>query len=106
MAKNGNSNKNDNIYRLNNNTVTESDSTNIRLRSDLHKIENYTCLSCGECFSATSNLEIFEHYSEKLHERYFGDCLYCGGKVHQYQTTQGQVEFFHNCARWKSGEEK
>lgn len=106
MATNGNSNQNDVPRLLNQISQIESDSTNIRLRSDLHKKETITCLSCGKPFFATSNLEIFEHYSEKLHTHYLGDCLYCGGKVHKYQRTQGQDKFFHNCSRWKCGEEK
>lgn len=84
---------------------TESDATHIRLRSDRHAKEEVTCLSCGNVFYATSNIDVFEHFSETLHTHYFGDCLYCRGKVHTYKK-QGQIVFFHNCFRWKCGDEK
>lgn len=102
MATNGNSNNNGSSDRIG---KAESDSTNIRLRNDLHKKEAITCLSCGQLFFATSNIEVFEHYKENLHDQYYRDCLYCRGKVHKYQV-EGQEEFFHNCSRWKCGEEK
>lgn len=85
---------------------TENDATHIRFRDDRHPEEFITCLSCGERFLCTSQLNIYEHYSEKEHTRYFGDCLYCAGKVHQYSSNNNTIKIYHNCFRWKQGEDK
>lgn len=86
---------------------TENDATHFRLRDVLQSSDRLTCLSCGETFECTSLLQVYEHYSEKFHERYYSNCLYCQGKVHQYFDNKNQhIHYYHNCLRWKRGENR
>lgn len=86
---------------------SERDATHFRLRDGATEAsESITCLSCGEVFKSTSLLQVFEHYSERVHIRNFSNCLYCQGKVYSYYHNQGQrVKYYHNCLRWKRGED-
>lgn len=87
--------------------LSERDATHFRLRNGiLQGFEYITCLSCGESFESTSLLEIYDHYRERPHLRHYSNCLYCQGKVHQYyHNRQEQVKYYHNCLRWKRGED-
>lgn len=136
MAENGNLNNNNNHsnirninnihhhrdeYRQNNieaTTITptatildqgqsERDATHFRLRDGATEGSEYiTCLSCGESFKSSSLLQVFEHYSERIHTRNFSNCLYCQGKVYSYYHNEGRkVKYYHNCLRWKRGED-
>lgn len=62
---------------------------------------SYFCFSCYENFEATSILEVFQHYGQKQHSSYHSDCLYCQGKVYQYRDRAQNLQYFHNCWRWK-----
>lgn len=87
--------------------LTESDATHFRLRDGVTKdFEFLTCFSCDETFKSTSLLEVYDHYRERPHLRHYANCLYCQGKVHQYYHNRiRQVKYYHNCLRWKRGED-
>ena len=87
--------------------ISESDAIHYRLRGDvIEGFEYITCLSCGETFKSTSLLEVYDHYKERPHLRHYSNCLYCQGKVHQYyHNSLHLVKYYHNCLRWKRGED-
>ncbi|XP_075154346.1 uncharacterized protein LOC142227973 [Haematobia irritans] len=86
---------------------SERDATHFRLREGATEASQYvTCLSCGESFKSKSLLQVFEHYAERVHVRNFSNCLYCQGKVYRYYHNENQrVNYYHNCLRWKRGED-
>ena len=87
----------------------ESDAIHHRLRVRENNETSITCLSCNEIFHNISVKLFFEHYREHLHKASFGNCLYCQGKVHRYcvERTDGhQVSIYHDCLRWKRGEDR
>lgn len=87
--------------------LSENDATHFRLRDGVTPTEYFTCYSCGLTFSGTSYLlQIYEHYSETVHNNYFGNCLYCQGKVHQYyRKRENRLCYYHDCLRWKRGDD-
>lgn len=132
MAENGNLNNNNTLRNINNTvrgehsttnstcldivapTTTyldqgqsERDATHFRLREgNLEGFEYITCQSCGETFRSSSLLHIYDHYRERVHVRHFSNCLYCQGKVYQYFHNDRQIlNYYHNCLRWKRGED-
>lgn len=86
---------------------SERDATHFRLRDGVtESFEYLTCLSCGESFKFSSLIEVYDHYRERPHLRHYANCLYCQGKVHQYyHNREQQVKYYHNCLRWKRGED-
>lgn len=88
--------------------LSERDATHFRLRDGvIEGFEYLTCLSCGESFKSTSLIEVYDHYRERPHLRHYANCLYCQGKVYQYyHNRQRQVKYYHNCLRWKIGEDQ
>lgn len=86
---------------------SENDTTHFRLRDGITPTEYYTCFSCGLTFLGKSfPLGIYEHYSERIHNYYFGNCLYCQGKVHQYfSKRENRLCYYHDCLRWKRGDD-
>lgn len=87
---------------------SENDATHFRLRDGTSPNEYYTCLSCGLTFTGTNSLlPIYEHYSETIHTNYFGDCFYCQGRVHQYyHKRENRLCYYHDCLRWKRGDDR
>lgn len=86
---------------------SENDATHFRLRKKFQSFGNLTCLSCGDNFQSTSLLQVYEHYSEKAHVFYFANCFYCLGKVHRYfDNSKQQTLYYHDCLRWKRGDDR
>lgn len=88
--------------------ISESDATHYRLRGDVSEgFEYITCLSCEETFKSNSLSEVYDHYKERPHLRHYSNCLYCHGKVHRYyHNSLHLVKYYHNCLRWKRGEDQ
>lgn len=84
---------------------TEHDAAHIRFR-DKGPLESYRCFSCGNSFESTSMLSVIEHFGRISHERFHSICFYCNGKVHKYLDKQKNVQFYHDCGRWKRQEDK
>lgn len=86
----------------------ESDAIHHRLRAGENTESAITCLSCNQIYRNISRSRFFEHYREHIHKASFGNCLYCQGKVHRYCIAHNlrQVLIYHDCLRWKRGEDK
>lgn len=91
--------------------LSESDATHFRLRAGCSIAPAlYTCYSCGQSFvgsgSSKDLLQIYEHYSETPHSDFYGNCFYCNGKVHRYANHRlNRHYFYHDCLRWKRGDD-
>ncbi|KAL5287850.1 hypothetical protein ACFFRR_008609 [Megaselia abdita] len=108
-ARNGPmNNRNTQISNENNNASSNAispandriDAIHHRFRQNRESNQQIVCLSCKREFVASSQADIYSHYSEQEHLEYFSLCLYCQGKVHRY-SEGNRVELYHNCSRWK-----
>lgn len=84
---------------------TAIDASHARFRPTI--AEGYLfCFSCFETFRAFTQLHVVQHYVDTRHERWHEKCLYCGGNVHMFRDFAGEEKFYHNCFRWRSGQDQ
>lgn len=79
-----------------------TDAVHIRFRDKEH-LKQFYCFDCSQTFSATQLLDVFQHYKDTQHVQFYCNCLYCDGRVYQYRDGDHQIQFYHNCFRWKQG---
>lgn len=84
---------------------TETDAVHIRFR-EKGPLTNFYCYDCANNFQSSSILDVFHHYGQTEHIHFHCDCLYCKGKVYQYRDGSQNIQYFHNCLRWKRQIEK
>lgn len=82
-----------------------TDAVHIRFR-DKGQLKQFYCFDCSQTFAATQLLDVFQHYKETNHVNFHSNCLYCHGKVYQYRDGDHQIQYYHNCFRWKQGLDK
>lgn len=77
-----------------------TDAVHIRFR-EKGEVKSMYCFDCSEHFQATQLLDVFEHYCQKEHSHFHCNCLYCDGRVYQYRDGDQNIQYYHNCLRWK-----
>lgn len=87
------------------NSYESVDAVHIRFR-EKGPTKNYQCYNCDEYFTASSILDVFEHYARIRHVQYHSDCLYCQGRVYSYRNEENERQYYHNCNRWRRQEDK
>uniref|UniRef100_A0A182XDZ4 LIM zinc-binding domain-containing protein n=1 Tax=Anopheles quadriannulatus TaxID=34691 RepID=A0A182XDZ4_ANOQN len=79
--------------------TSEHDAVNVRF-VERREPERAFCLSCRSEFTFSLLNDIIQHYLDRRHEPCCR-CLYCDGPMYRYRDGKGQLQYYHDCQRWR-----
>uniref|UniRef100_A0A182W4H9 LIM zinc-binding domain-containing protein n=1 Tax=Anopheles minimus TaxID=112268 RepID=A0A182W4H9_9DIPT len=87
------------VHQQQHHEATEHDAVNNRF-IEKRVPEVAYCLSCRTQFSESLPNDIIQHYINRRHEPCCR-CLYCNGPMYRYRDSKDNVQYYHDCHRYK-----